>query len=74
MTHGFGQLFDRGSSRYAIMGCRNNLMYSGLRLTNMGQVWNMTSTVFRLPLLEISLRNTEGGAEKLFFGTCKQCK
>jgi hypothetical protein len=40
----------------------------------MGQVWNMTSTVFRLPLLEISLRNTEGDAERLFFGTYTQCK
>jgi hypothetical protein len=74
MTHGFGQPSGRGSSRYDIMGCRNNLMYSGFRLTNIGQVWNMTSTVFRLPLLEISLRNTDGDAERLFFGTCTFCK
>lgn len=51
------------------MGCKNIRMYSGFRLTNTGQVWNMTSTVLRFPLLEISLRNTDGGAERFSFGT-----
>lgn len=44
-------------------------MYSGFRLTNTGQVWNIISTVLRLPLLEISLRYTDGDAERLSFGT-----
>lgn len=34
----------------------------------MGQDWNMTSTVFKFPLLEISLRKTEGDAERLSLG------
>jgi hypothetical protein len=70
ITHGHGHPSDRGSSRYDIIGCKNILMYSGFKLTNTGQVWNITSTVLRLPLLEISLRYTDGEAERLFFGTC----
>ena len=36
-------------------------MYSGFRLMNIGQDWNIKSTVLALPSLDISLRNASGG-------------
>ena len=44
-------------------------MYSGFKLTKTGQVWKNRSTVFKLPLLDISLRNTEGVAVRSSKGT-----
>lgn len=44
-------------------------MYSGFRLTKIGQDWKIKSIVLTLPSLEISFKKTDGVADRSLAGT-----